>query len=128
MRIPVGSVDARYVPPGEVFFIMPAIYRTMATLAIENIIFDRTFVRPDEYAQSVHNRICLTAIQRLLFIRLQEGIVQRPSLSLLSHWGHEMRHNELCKSDQASSDLFLGIVRFEKTNRRHKEENVRRSS
>ncbi len=74
MRIPVGSVDARYVPPGKVFFIMPAIYRTMATLAIENIIFDRTFVRPDEYAQSVHNPICLEAIQRLPFIRLSCGL------------------------------------------------------
>jgi hypothetical protein len=89
MRIPVGSIDARCVPPGKVFLIMPAIYRTMAALAIENIIFDWTFVRPDEYAESVHNPICLKAIQRLQFIRLQEGIVRRPSSSLLSHSGHE---------------------------------------
>ena len=40
MRTPVGSVYARYIPLGKVVFIMPAVYRTMAALAIENIIFN----------------------------------------------------------------------------------------
>ena len=53
-RRPVERVQPRYVPPAKVFFIMPAIYWTMATLAIENTIFSTPGVRLDEYTQSVH--------------------------------------------------------------------------
>jgi hypothetical protein len=60
----------------------------MATLAIENIILARTFIRPDEYVQSAHNHICLKATN-LLFIRLSEGIARRPP-SNLSFRGHEL--------------------------------------
>lgn len=47
-------VYAHHVPPVKVFFIMPAIYWTMATLAIENTIFSTPWVGLDEYTQSVH--------------------------------------------------------------------------
>ena len=51
MRTPVGSIHARYLPPGEVVFIMPAIYRTIASLAIENIILTGILVVwPDKHA------------------------------------------------------------------------------
>ena len=43
-----------HVPPVKEFFIMPAIYWTMATLAIENTIFSTPGVGLDEYTQSVH--------------------------------------------------------------------------
>jgi len=89
MRTPVGSVHARNMPPGKVFFIMPAIYRTMATLAIENIILAQTFIGPDEYAQSVHNRHLSYSQQSLLFIRLPEGIAPCPPSNLSSHLGNE---------------------------------------
>src|ERR1051326_4995604 len=47
-------VHPHHVPPVKEFFIMPAIYWTMATLAIENTIFSTPGVGPDEYTQSVH--------------------------------------------------------------------------
>ena len=44
-----------HVPAVKVFFIMPAIYWTMATLAIENSIFFTPGVGHDEDSQPVHD-------------------------------------------------------------------------
>ena len=43
------------VPPVKEFFILPAIYWTMATLAIENSIFFTPGVGHDEDSQPVHD-------------------------------------------------------------------------
>ncbi len=60
----------------------------MAALAIENIIFNRPFVRPDEHAQSVHNNHLASAPEVSITSR-QEKIVRRRLSSLLPHWGRE---------------------------------------
>jgi len=113
MRSPVGSVYASDVPLGQSFFIMPTIYRTMIALTVENIIFNRIFVGPDEHAQSVHNASSLLSYQSLLFTRLQKGMLRRPLFkSLIAVRSRIVVCPEISFVDACIR--VLGIVRFEK--------------
>ena len=106
MRTPVGSVDARNMPPGKMFFIMPTVHRTMATLAIEDIILARTFIRPDEYVQSVHYHIRYTATKASCLSDYRKGLLDADIQISQRTQVMNMRRGELRESDQASSDLL----------------------
>ena len=47
----------------------------MATLAIEDIILARTFIRPDEYVQPVHNHICYKATKASCLSDYRNGLL-----------------------------------------------------
>ena len=75
----------------------------MATLDIENIILARTFIRPDEYVQSVHYHICYKATKASCLSDYRKGLLDADIQ--ISHRTQvmNMRRGELHKSDQASS-------------------------